>query len=126
AGWSKEDAADYAKNLTVNFNRKGKNTLLSAAYLFFNPAVQGTARLAEAMKSPQGKLVATSLFGLGVIASIMGNSAGDDDDDKNGMNDYEKLSDGERATNIILWPHGPKIPLPYGWNAFYAMGNFVT
>ena len=124
AGWSKADAADYAKNLTVNFNRKGAQQNLSSLYLFFNPAVQGTARLWEAVKSPAGQMVAGSLFAAGFAASLIGNSAGDDD--KNGIPDYQQLSDWERSTNIILWPHGPKIPLPYGWNAFYAMGNYLA
>jgi hypothetical protein len=124
AGWSKADAADYAKNLTVNFNRKGASNALSAAYLFFNPAVQGTARLWQAVQTPQGKAVATSLFALGFIAGMTGNAGGDDD--KNGIPDYQQLSDWDRATNLTPFTKGPKIPLPYGWNAFYAVGNFMS
>jgi hypothetical protein len=41
AGLSTERAASLAKNLTVNFNRKGRQTReLGAFYAFFNAAVQ--------------------------------------------------------------------------------------
>jgi hypothetical protein len=123
-GWSKADAADYAKNLTVNFNRKGSSQALSSLYLFFNPAVQGTARLWQAIQTPQGKAIAVSLFGMGFVAGLTGNSGGDEDE--NGIPDYQQLSDWDRATNLIPFAHGPKIPLPYGWNAFYAAGNYMA
>lgn len=45
-GLSKEQAASIAKNLTVNFNRKGQiATQAGALYSFFNSSVQGTTRL---------------------------------------------------------------------------------
>jgi hypothetical protein len=42
-GMSKEQAASLAKNLTVNFNKKGQiSNQMGAWYAFFNAAVQGT------------------------------------------------------------------------------------
>ena len=47
-GLSVQKAAVLAKNLTVNFNRKGaKAPGIGAYYAFFNAAVQGTARMTE-------------------------------------------------------------------------------
>ena len=47
-GLSVQKAAVLAKNLTVNFNRKGaKVPGIGAYYAFFNAAVQGTARTTE-------------------------------------------------------------------------------
>jgi len=124
AGWTKANAADYVKNLTTNFQRKGTSSELTSLFLFFNPAVQGTARIYQAMRSPQGKAIAAGLFGMGFVAGLTGNAGGDDDE--NGIPDYQQLSDWDRSTNIIPFAHGPKLPLPYGWNAFYAMGNFAA
>jgi hypothetical protein len=51
-GLSNAKAASIAKNLTVNFNRKGQvGVQLGALYAFFNASVQGTARLAETLGS---------------------------------------------------------------------------
>ena len=47
---SKQQAASLAKNITVNFNRKGQMaTQVGALYAFFNASVQGTARIAETL-----------------------------------------------------------------------------
>lgn len=49
-GMSKERAAFLAKNLTVNFNKKGRlATQAGALYAFFNASVQGSARIAETL-----------------------------------------------------------------------------
>ena len=45
-GLSKQQAASLAKNLTVNFNRKGATgRQIGALYAFFNASVQGTVGL---------------------------------------------------------------------------------
>lgn len=47
-GMSKAQAASLAKNLTVNFNRKGRSgRSMSSWYAFWNAAVQGNARILE-------------------------------------------------------------------------------
>ena len=60
-GVSREKAAQLGKNITVNFNKQGEwGPTLNAVYLFFNAAVQGTARLGRSLtnlrpqKSPDG------------------------------------------------------------------------
>jgi hypothetical protein len=72
-GMSKEQAASLAKNLTVNFNRKGQiATQAGALYSFFNAAVQGTARLHETMKGPAGNkiLAGGALLGIGQAVAL--------------------------------------------------------
>ena len=72
-GMSNEQAASLAKNLTVNFNRKGQiATQAGALYSFFNAAVQGTARLHETMKGPAGKkiFVGGALLGIGQAVAL--------------------------------------------------------
>ena len=66
-GMSRERAASLAKNLTVNFNRKGQvGQQAGALYAFFNAAMQGTARLGQTLfEMEPGKPKTIRLSGLG-------------------------------------------------------------
>ena len=49
-GLSKKKAAQAAKNITVNFNKKGEwSSLFNTFYLFFNATVQGNWRIAKSI-----------------------------------------------------------------------------
>jgi hypothetical protein len=49
-GVSRAKAAQFAKNITVNFNKQGEwGAAMNATYLFFNASVQGTARLGRSL-----------------------------------------------------------------------------
>lgn len=136
-GKSVAEAARISKNITVNFNRKGALTpALSAWFLFFNPAVQGTARIVQALKSR--KVQATLGFAMaGVFALAMRNAAAGDDDD--GVAWWDKIPDEVKERNLIIvlphtYPGGEKIegtktgryikvPMPYGYNFFAVLAN---
>lgn len=66
-GLTQEQAASLAKNITVNFNRRGSIGLhVGSAYAFFNAAMQGTARMGQAMTTMEdGKLSTLRLSALG-------------------------------------------------------------
>ena len=130
-GMSRKDAkaraASIAKNLTVNFNRKGELApVLNSAYLFYNASIQGSARILTALSNPRvrkivGGIMATS-FALALYNRSMG---GDDDDD---IPYWDKISDYTKQTNlIIMHPDGSgnfsKVRLPYGYNVFYYAGT---
>ena len=142
AGVPRAKAASFAKNLTVNFNRKGEiGTFLNSLYMFFNAAVQGNVNFARAIATPKvneatGKKslnmaqkvaagITISSFGW---AALMREMAGDDEDD---VPYWDKIPKGVRERNFIipktLWGGEPgeylKIPLPYGYNIFYNMGD---
>jgi hypothetical protein len=55
-------AASLAKNLTVNFNRKGQATAnANALYAFFNARVQGTTRMMDVLvQKKDGKFSMTA------------------------------------------------------------------
>lgn len=140
AGVSRKQAASLAKNLTVNFNRKGEiGASMNAAYMFFNAAVQGTASLARALGTlkidADGKrsLNMAQKVALGVMVAAFGlaalnrSAAGEDDDEENW---WDKVPAYEKERNIIIMKSvlgGPKdgtywkIPLPYGYNIFNAV-----
>jgi transcriptional regulator with XRE-family HTH domain len=142
-GVSRDKAAELAKNLTVNFNKKGSlGTVANSLYLFFNASVQGTSRLIRTLK-PQFKKnddgsrsmqvttaqkIAISMFVAGSIMSVINEALSDDDED--GKSFYSKIPDFEKERNIIIMsPNGKdyiKIPLPYGLNVFYVSGNAMA
>jgi hypothetical protein len=128
-GMSDSDAASFAKNLTVNFNRKGEvGPAMNALYMFANAGVQGSARIIQAMVTSKRvrKIAAgivVSAVGLAELGRYMG---GDDDDDES---KWDKLSDYTKQTNLIFMsPEGKafKIKMPYGYNVFVALGYAIS
>jgi hypothetical protein len=129
AGLSKARAASLAKNLTVNFNRKGElGTAANAAYMFFNASIQGSARLVRALKHKRVRQIAGAVATTSMLMDLANRwSAGFDDD---GENYYDKIPDYIKNRNFIFMnPARPgeyfKLPLPYGYNIFHAAGVAV-
>ena len=132
-GWSKRDASVTAGEITVDFNMRGSNEWVRNLYQFFNPAIQGTAGMLKLMKNnPQRFAVAaTGLATLGLFIGAITRSVGDDDEEKKkrgGRNVIDDIPTYKRATTMILLPGTPygAIPLPYGFNAFYSSGLFLS
>lgn len=125
SGMSESDAASLAKNLTVNFNRKGEwGPALNAAYMFANAGIQGSARVLQAVGTSRK---VQALMGATVAASFllaeMARAVGGEDDD--GEDRWDKLSDFTKQGNwIFLTPDGDKVTirLPYGYNWFVSLG----
>tara|TARA_B100001094_G_scaffold120767_1_gene116484 strand:+ start:7651 stop:15555 length:7905 start_codon:yes stop_codon:yes gene_type:complete len=126
-----QQAASLAKNLTVNFNRRGQSgNTLNALYLFFNASVQGTANLVRGLNvldpnsSRTKQAVVFSMIGLGALFSALAEELLDEEELRN-------IEDYVRDRNIIipqaLWGGDPKkysmIPLPYGYNVFHVFGD---
>ena len=134
-------AATLAKNLTVNFNRKGNSgELLNAAYLFFNASVQGTANFARGLTSPRKLGMVTAMTGIGALITYL-NEMHSEEEDESGRSLYDNIPDYEKERNIILMKdvfepvaeflglpfektaeRYYKIPLPYGYNVFHLLG----
>lgn len=132
AGKSREFAARYAKELTVNFNMKGTSKELRAAYVFFNPAVQGTVRMFKDLK--QGNLgqfgiTAGLWMGLGFLSTMIARALGGDDeeDDRPGIDSIDMVAGYKRNTSLTWMPGvvGGSIPVAYGWNVFSAAGQYM-
>lgn len=134
SGVSKQQAAAKAKDLTVNFNRKGNaSSFLGSVYIFLNASVQGTVRLARNFKDPKTRKAAFGMLGAivasGLAQSLMYAFAGDEDDD--GEKYYDKVPEYIKRTHIVIPSFNGedgeffKIPLPYGINVFYSFGEQV-
>ncbi len=130
AGMSVALAASLAKNLTVNFNRRGTyGPLINSMYLFYNASVQGTATILLAAKSRRVQKILAGAVVTGALLEFLNAMASDDDDD--GEKFYDKISHFDKSKNIILMLPGAegkhiKIPLPYGYNVFFAAGRAMA
>lgn len=124
-GFSKAQAASLAKNLTVNFNRKGElGTVINSLYLFANASIQGTTRLVQMLKTKRGKAIFAGIA-IGAFALDAFNRAISEASDGEDEDPYKRLTDFEKQRNLIIMRLDGtyyKIPLPYGYNVPYVIG----
>ena len=135
-------AATLAKNLTVNFNRKGEaGNLLNSLYIFFNASVQGTVNFARGLNvfdpdsSRTKQALVGSMIGFGGLLAYL-NSMLSDDDEESGRSYYSQIPSFEKERNMIVMKNifdpnaAPdqyyKIPLPYGYNVFHVLGTAIV
>jgi len=132
SGLSEDRAAELAKNLTVNFNRKGAwTTNANAFYAFLNASVQGSARMAELIfkrdengkvrLTPGGKKVIAGGMMIGAMQAALLAFAGFDADEPPEFLKNKNL--------IIPNPFGQGyaiIPMPLGLNVFPNVARLVT
>lgn len=113
-----------AKDVTVNFNRRGTaSRALGMFYVFFNASVQGAAQVARVAWRNRGRFGAavTGLVTTGFLESLLLDFflAGQDDD-----RDY--VSEYDRRNHLIIPLFGTrgflKLPLPQGFRAFHGIG----
>lgn len=143
AGVSREDAAQLAKNITVNFNKSGEyGAVANAYYLFFNASIQGSARIVRSlgkMKTVQNmdgtfsKQLSTPqkiVIGLALTSGLLAMlNMAMSDEDEDGELFYNKIPDYEKERNLIMMYDGKnyiKIPLPYGYNLFSNFGTALA
>ena len=124
---SKAKAASLAKNVTVNFNRKGDASgIMGAFYMFFNAGVQGINRFAQSANTARGKKIGAGLMMMGFAQAIILRAAMGEDDD--GIDKIDKLSDYTRMRHLLIPLFNDKvplaqIPLPYGYGIFIQLGK---
>ncbi len=125
SGRSVNEAAKVAKNITVNFNRKGElGAEANAAYLFFNASMQGVAATTHALLKGKNKYQAWGLVsGMTTLAYFSAAALGGGDEDE-----YDKIDDFTRERNALI-KHGDgwvKIPIPYGYGFFWNLGRTLA
>lgn len=134
---ARDQAANMARNVTVDFNRKGEaGPTANAIYAFFNASVQGNVQLLRSLftaKTADGKRtraqkMAMGMVGLGALMAMVGR--GMSEEDKDGMLFYDKIPDWEKERNMVLMLPGGKeyikIPMPYGYSLFHNIGAMVA
>lgn len=135
-GRSIDEAVNDAKDVTLNFNRKGTGEygwqMIRNLYLFINPAVQSLQTLGALVKHHPFKFTAVTASWLasGVLvpivnAALMSMLGGDDDKDK-----YWQFTKWDRRNNLIMWVPFTheyiKIPLAQEFRAFYGIGDMIA
>ena len=130
------DSIYDAKDITVNFNKKGSGEMgsrfMNFAYIFFNAAVQSINNFGTMLKQhPARTMLVISKFGaLGfgvpMLNAFLTALCGGGDDDK-----YWDNMDWVRRNNIVLRiPFLEKtfisIPLPQELRPFYGMGEIAA
>ena len=139
AGYGIEDSIDAAKNISVNFNKKGalgkgKGVWAALAWfmnkwiLFFNPAVQGLYQVGQAAKNHKKRVLKTlgtimaSGFVMPMLNELLVSALGGGDDD-----DYFNQTDYTRMNNWLIYVGGGyiKIPLPPLFREVYGLGDIL-
>lgn len=130
-GIDPKKAAYTAKTLTVDFTQHGTaGPAINSLYMFANAGIQGNVRTIKAIaSSPKVRKLVTGIIGFGAMANIMGIMMGGDDDD--GESYYDKLKHTNPdifERNMVFMIPGTKgkyfkIPMPYGYNVFFVLGN---
>ena len=135
-GRSIEEAVNDAKDVTLNFNRKGTGEhgwqTVRNLYLFINPAVQSMQTLGALAKHHKFKFTAvtTAWLASGVLVPMVNRLlldmfGGDDDKDK-----YWSFTKWDRRNNMIMWvPYTHefiKIPLAQEFRGFYGVGDMIA
>lgn len=130
-GYSVQKAAYAARNITVNFTRKGTaGPLLNSIYLFANANIQGTARIFQAIAtSPKVRKILTGVMVAGYFRSMMNRIIGGEDE--SGESYYDKIPQYVKETNfIIMKPDSEgqyfKIPMPYGYSVADYTGQLLS
>ena len=135
-GRSIDEAVNNAKDVTLNFNRKGTGEhgwqTIRNLYLFINPAIQSLQTLGALAKHHPVKFTAVTTTWLtsGVIVPLVNNLlmsffGGDDDKDK-----YWQFTKWDRRNNFIMWVpfthEFVKIPLAQEFRGFYGIGDMIA
>ena len=135
-GRSIDEAVNDAKDVTLNFNRKGTGEhgwqTFRNLYLFINPAIQSLQTLGALAKHHKFKFTAvtTAWLASGLLVPIINSGlmdmfGGDDDKDK-----YWSFTKWDRRNNLVMWiplTHNfVKIPLAQEFRGFYGVGDMIA
>lgn len=124
AGRTPDHAAGSARNLTVNFSKKGEwGNGLNAWSMFFNASLQGTMVMFRLAQHPKVRAALVGAIAMGAMADAM--AAAMSDEDEEGLKEYDKIPQHVLEHNWII-PTGNgyiTIPMPYGFNAFFNVGR---
>lgn len=135
-GKTLEESIADAKDVTLNFNRKGTgdkgNAEIRDLFIFVNPAIQALANMYRMAKGHPLKFTGVTLgfVAFGVMMPILNSwllnmFGGDDDKDS-----YWNLPPWVRKNNLVFWMPGTSnfvtIPLAQEFRVFYGVGEMIA
>lgn len=142
-GMSPAQAAQYGREVTVDFNAKGEWTpVINTLYMFSNAGAQGVARAVKALQTGaadrgggvQGYVRAAMpgimvSLALGYLSSMMMDATGDDDEE-DGVNTskYARLPEHVKSNNVAIPFVGDtyiQLPTRGMWQSFTNLGTLI-
>lgn len=109
SGRSIERSISDAKNITVNFNKKGAGgygaAFFQGLYIFFNPAVQALEQSVRVSRKHPKRIaamigtMATLAYLQPILFELIGAAAGGDDDDEDA---YDNINQNSRLSSLII------------------------
>lgn len=144
SGLTPEEAAQIARQSTIDFNRQGTwSRGLGRWFLFFNPGVQGTANLARAARDPRTLLAAATAYGTAAFMEDAYNQWVEDSYNENRLPgqpvlDYRRMmaqSDRTFGFNFLdptnpLTPDGrlnySRLPVSYSYRPMMELARVAT
>jgi hypothetical protein len=140
-GRSIRESTSDAKNITLNFNRKGSGELGNATYrnlqIFVNPSIQSLQNVASIARHHPVKftlytgLVSLVGFAMPLATQLLWSVFGGDGDDDgwNAVDEYWKLPSWQRRNNFVIWIPGTRkfamIALAQEYRVFHGFGETV-
>ena len=124
AGHSDAVAARAAGDVTVNFNRKGELTpTLGGLYLFFNPSIRAQSDVGcdgKGAHRGQAMALAGSLTLLALTLAELARGGDDADEEA-----WKRIPGYVKDRNMVIKMGDIQgtIPIPYGYGAFWSLGN---
>ncbi len=135
-GMSPEKAAQKARDLTVNFNRKGEFKWISSWWMFGNASIQGIqnvfSKFADKDPAVRKRAIggAAALMSAGAAMAVINRALADDED--NGRNGYDNIPEYVKQNNMVIATRTKDgrtafetIPMPHGFKAFYNAGRLM-
>lgn len=136
SGRSISRSVSDAKEVTLNFNRRGaggggilSSNVLTSAFVFFNvglQAIDNFTKVAKANPKATAGLIA-GFTSVGFLAPLVNSLliGGGDDEDYDPMDVYFNIGQWERQNNFTVWTGNGfiKIPIAQELRVFYAMGD---
>lgn len=131
-GRSIRQAAKIAKEITVDFNRRGTYSgFINSLYMFTNASIQGHARLFRALKkSKKARVMAAGLVGLGFVMDMVGRALLGDDDET-GLKVWDEIPEWDKERYWIVpapWSRERyiKVPMPQGLHILPNIGRMLS
>ena len=138
-GVSKQDAAKFAAEMTIDFNQSGEwGSAASATYFFFNASVQGSRRFWKTLYNKKlntetgkkdfttAQKMMASFVGISFANTFAHLTTGEQDED--GKTFYEKQPDYIKNTHMRFGTgkRTVDIPVQYGFNVLSTLGNTMA
>lgn len=131
SGVEKYKAVEFARNATINFNKKGNySAVADSLYLFANASIQGSTNVLKTLfTTRRGLKFAGGIAMAGLTQSLLNHAFSDCTDPNHPEDCYDNVAPYEKDRYMIFKIPGGhgfiKIPLAYGFNVIYNMGENI-